>query len=139
MWHAPVRIWAFTLGAGLVGCAAPQENSTTQEDVMTAAHGEERGTVVEANVDHADGITVRDRLMPPGSRVGLSFEWEGEVVEVSGFLAGREEHIRTGAPVQIRVHPDNPRIWTYRTEPTPLWRAIDEAIDAFGESGSCAT
>jgi hypothetical protein len=122
-WVDPrVRFWWLAAGVLLVIAlyfAVTQTVIWSQEAWLI-----ERGVQVEARVDHADGITVRDRLMPPASRVGLSFEWEGEVVEVSGHLAGREEHIRTGAEVPIRVHPENPRIWTYRTEPTPLWRAL---------------
>lgn len=82
------------------------------------------GIPVSATVVEAGGEPVVGKQMPPTSSVRLRFERDGQTVELTGYLAGRKEYIEVGAPIPIRVDPEDPKRWTARTEPTPLARHL---------------
>ena len=80
------------------------------------------GTVVQATVAEAAGVSFAGKQMPPDSRVRLQFNFNGQPREVSGYLEGRKQSdfILIGSTVPIRIDPNHPDVWTARTEPTPL-------------------
>jgi hypothetical protein len=56
----------------------------------------------------------------PSAVVELSFQSGGRDYRVGGPLVGRNEFVTIGDDVPIRVNPENPRQWTYRTVPPLL-------------------
>ena len=80
------------------------------------------GTVVQATVAEAAGVTFAGKQMQPDSRVRLQFNFNGQPHEVSGYLEGRKlsDFILIGSTVPIRIDPNHPDVWTARTEPTSL-------------------
>lgn len=78
------------------------------------------GLPVKAEVIRAGGIYLRTKKIAPHEPVDLKYQVNGRTIEVSGYLDGRTDFIIVGDPVDIRVDPKNPAIWTYRTQPMPL-------------------
>jgi len=88
-------------------------------------HGDENrlitdGKLVEAKVIESNGITMNTKQMPPESPVTLEFDWNGQTQQVTGTLEDRTEYIVIGKTLPIRVAPDDPQNWTYRSVPSPL-------------------
>ncbi len=80
------------------------------------------GTLVSAKVASAGGLTIENENVAADSAVALTFDWKGKPQQVVGFLEGRPagNYITIGKMVPIRVDPDDPTVWTYRTENTIL-------------------
>jgi hypothetical protein len=73
------------------------------------------------------------RPVEPEVPVLVSFEWKGQQLRSWGILQGRrpKEVILTKSTVPIRVHPEDPERWTYRTEPPSLAADLLGAALAF--------
>lgn len=82
------------------------------------------GILVEAHVVEANGQYNIGKKQPPDSRVKLKATVNGRERRYDGFLAGRKQHIVVGEKVPIRVDPENPGVWTARTEPAPLAKQL---------------
>lgn len=78
------------------------------------------GEQVSARIVSANGFTRVGMRQDPTSLVELTFQSGGKDYKVGGPLIGRAEFLMIGDEVPIRVNPENPRQWTYRTEPPQL-------------------
>jgi hypothetical protein len=90
-----------------------------------------QGAVVPAMVLVADGIDIKDKKLPPTAITTLRYQFKGKTYDVTGTLAGRKELILTGHPVDLRIDPDQPDVWTYRSEPTSIVAALLGPIIVF--------
>jgi hypothetical protein len=82
------------------------------------------GVVVQAIPSSPTGQGIEGHRLPADAVVRLTFEYNGKRREVQGQLAGRRDLIVLGAPVEIRIDPDNPQRWTGRQSPAPPWAYI---------------
>jgi hypothetical protein len=78
------------------------------------------GDQISARIVAANGFTRVGMRQDPTSIVELAFQSGGKDYKVGGPLVGRSEFLMIGDDVPIRVNPENPRQWTYRTEPPQL-------------------
>lgn len=123
LWIEPgVRFWWLSAAVLLViaGAGAFEQFFTWKEENRLI----KQGVTVSAEVIEAGGLSMRDKKTEPDSPVVLKFTFGNHEYQVHGHLAGRRETIITGRPVDIRIDPGNPNIWTYRAEPTPLLAAM---------------
>jgi hypothetical protein len=84
------------------------------------------GVAVNATIEGAGPVggafeTLPGRSPPPPVNVELSFDWHGQEQRVRRTL---EHRVTTGDTMPIRVHPDNPAIWTDEQEVPPLLRQL---------------
>ncbi len=119
IWLEPhVRFWWISAGAmlviGLTLGGMGFVDWSRQNRLITA------GLAIQAKVVTAGGIYLDGKKIPPAEPVVLKYDANGQQYQVNGYLEGRNEHIIVGEKVPIRVDPDNPKIWTYRTAPSPL-------------------
>lgn len=82
------------------------------------------GVPVTATVHAANGVTVPGKKYPPESSVVLQYTHGDQPYEVKGYLTGREEWIVVGSPIELRLDPNDPTVWTSRLTPTPLARQL---------------
>lgn len=54
----------------------------------------------------------------------IVFDYQGAPKEVEGTLSERPAKLQSGDTVLIRHDPANPRRWTNRTQPRPVWRDL---------------
>jgi hypothetical protein len=83
-----------------------------------------QATVVEANINAANPLSIHGENVEPDAELRLKFDWHGKPVQVVGQLDGRTERIAIGQIVPIRVDPNNPSRWTYRAEPASLAQSL---------------
>jgi hypothetical protein len=60
----------------------------------------------------------------PDNQVTLQYQYGGQSYEVVGYLEGRLETISIKENVPIKVDPDSPDHWTYRTDAPPILHGI---------------
>jgi hypothetical protein len=122
-WREPaVRFWwasALVIAAIVVYLSATQIYTWNLERRLI-----EEGVPVMATVLVANGVPDRGKSQPPESNVELRYTHDGQEYEVKGTLAGREEWIQIGSDVELRLDPNDPRVWTARLTPTPLVRQL---------------
>ncbi len=124
-WTEPtVRLW-WLLGAlilGMILVYSADRLWTWMADNRLIQHG----TVVSAKVIEANGTTIPSQKYPPNSPVKLQFDWHGETQTVDGFLEDRptSDYIIVGSEVPIRVDPNDPTNWTYRSQITGIGETL---------------
>jgi hypothetical protein len=95
------------------------------------------GTIVNATIANANGDSRVGAKFPPGTVCTLKFDVGGEAFSVSGAL---ETFITNGQTVPLRVNPNDPMEWTYRTQPDPLnSRLIAGAVIAAAVAAAAVT
>lgn len=83
------------------------------------------GTQVTAIIDKiGDSETGARANVSPENAVTMHYELDGTQYTVDGFLEGREEVIALKEEIPIRVDPNQPQHWTYRTDVPPLGYAL---------------
>ncbi len=68
--------------------------------------------------------TIPNHFVHPGDMVGMTYEIDGHKYRELGPLLGFDKMVQYATPIEIRVDPKNPAVWTSRTEPLPLWHAL---------------
>jgi hypothetical protein len=86
----------------------------------------EHGTIISAKVNEAGGVGIPGDSLPPTSAVKLEFDWHGQSQIVDGFLEDRAaaDYIKVGSNVTIRVDPNDPTNWTYRSQITGIGEVL---------------
>jgi hypothetical protein len=114
IWLEPlVRLWWLSALAvlGITVEISVSEFIGWRADVDLIQHG----IVVQAMVGGIPGTT-----RPPDAELNLSFTLNGTPYQVVGVLEGRTDYVPQAQPVTIRVDPNDPTRWTYRTEAPPI-------------------
>jgi hypothetical protein len=62
----------------------------------------------------------------PDNPVRMAFTYNGQDYSVAGWLEGRQESISIQQPVPIKIDPNDPNQWTYRTQIPPIAHALVE-------------
>ncbi len=83
------------------------------------------GVPVSAKIVEAGGVavareTMKGQHVEPTAQVTLEFDWHGQTQRVDGTLEDRTTDIPIDSDVTIHVDPDDPTVWTYRSEPVSL-------------------
>jgi hypothetical protein len=83
------------------------------------------GVPVEATVLSGFGTGKSPGLQAPAdSLFQMKYDHDGATYNVEGHLLGRKQAVVIGSIVPLHVDPTNPRVWTGRTEPSPLAPAL---------------
>ena len=83
------------------------------------------GTPVIATITAMGDGSLRGNVSPENS-VAMSFTLNDRQYQAIGWLEGRTESMSLGQKVNIKVDPDNPEQWTYRTAMPPIAHALLE-------------
>jgi hypothetical protein len=83
------------------------------------------GTPVTATIDAMGDGSLRGTVSPDNP-VHLEFNFNNQEYGVDGWLEGRTESISKNQKVTIRIDPNDPTKWTYRTEIPPISHALLE-------------
>ncbi len=86
------------------------------------------GDRVTAIVRAAGRETITGKRVAPSNPAKLRFTYKEKEREVTGLLAGRKDYIVLGDPVELRIDPDHPEVWTARTEPGNLAQQLLGAL-----------
>jgi hypothetical protein len=81
------------------------------------------GALVAATVSSVDGDSRVGKQVPPGTPCELKFPWNGQILYVTGTLAG-DDYVTDGETVQLHVDPRDPSDWTDRNEAEPVGRRM---------------
>jgi multisubunit Na+/H+ antiporter MnhC subunit len=83
------------------------------------------GTQVTAIIDRiGDQDSGARANMSPENQVSMHYELNGAQYSIDGFLEGRTELIALKQEIPIRIDPNQPQHWTYRTDVPPLGHAL---------------
>ena len=116
-----VRFWwvsAFVLAVGLLYFLVTELQVWNQECYVV-----KHGTPVIATITAIGDGQLRYNVSPDNS-VAMSFSLNGQQHQAIGWLEGRTETLNLNQQVPIKVNPDDPTQWTYRTDTPPLTRAF---------------
>jgi hypothetical protein len=124
-WTEPsVRLW-WLLGAVILGMILLYSGDRLWEWTVENRLIQ-HGTIVSAKVTQANDVVIPGHSEPPESPVNLEFDWNGQTQQVSGFLEDRpsSQYIIVDSNVPIRVDPNDPTIWTYRSQITGIGETL---------------
>jgi hypothetical protein len=122
-----VRFW--WLAALLIFISAVVIGGNRLAEWLSEKNLIENGTLVAATAfDTSGGAKLKDRPLPWDTPLEVDFEWNGKPIEVRGPLSNTGTRYVSGAPIELRVDPDNPEVFTNRTEPDPLGGKLIGAV-----------
>jgi hypothetical protein len=113
--------WAAGLALGAVALYFLISRMVTwSQELYVIRHGD----AVAATVTSMGEGEIQGHFLSPDYPVTLDFTYRGQPYEVAGLLEGRTDPIAMKDSVQIKVDPNDPYHWTYRTDAPPIMHAL---------------
>ncbi len=118
-WAEPiVRSWLLLTIALLIASSVMAVSSTLQW--IRETHVVRNGVTIQAMAWHAGSRHVKGMTLPMGAQLDIEYEYNGTTYKTTGVLYNTGAQYVSQTPFDIRIDPENPTIWTNRTNVPPM-------------------